>query len=66
MLLYSACFPSGETDKDTSARVWGGGASALGGWGWPEMDSHCLMEPSADNESVVSSAVQATPQMASE
>jgi hypothetical protein len=66
MLLYRARFPSGDTDSETRARVWGGGASALGGWGWPEIDSHCLTDPSADTESVVSSAVHATPQTASE
>lgn len=66
ILLYIARFPSGETERDTCARVWGLGKVAFGGWGWPAADDHCFTDPSAETDITVSFWVHDTPHTASE
>ena len=61
-MLYSASFPVGSTLSETMPRVWGGRERET----WPEMESHCLITPSADTLSTVSAVVQCTPHTASE
>jgi len=65
MLLYNALVPSGDTESETCARVWGVGNVAFGGCGWPTAADHCFTDPSADIDIAVSLVVQATPQTAS-
>lgn len=65
MLLYSACFPFGDTERETSPSVCAGGVE-LDGTGWPEDEEKCLIDPSAEMETAVSWSVHAMPQTASE
>jgi len=65
MLLYNALVPSGDTESETCASVWGVGNVAFGGCGWPTAADHCFTDPSADIDIAVSLDVQATPQTAS-
>ena len=53
--LYSTDWPSGETERETMARLCGGRASET----CPEVVSHCLMVPSAEAERTESVADQA-------
>lgn len=65
ILLYNALVPSGDTESETCANVWGVGNAAFGGCGWPTAADHCFTDPSAEIDIAVSLVVQATPQTAS-
>ena len=53
--LYSTEWPSGEVERETIARLCGGRASET----CPEVESHCLIVPSAEAERTLSDPVQA-------
>ena len=60
-MLYSACFPEGSTLSETRPSVCEGRVRET----WPETESHCLIDPSAEMLSTVSAFVQETAQTAS-
>jgi hypothetical protein len=62
MLLNSTLSPLGETESDIRPSVWEGRVRDT----WPEVESHCLIEPSAEIDITVSFGAHAMSQTASE
>lgn len=61
MLLNSAFSPVGDTEREIRPSVCGGRVRET----CPDVESHCLIDPSADIDIAVSFGVQAISQMAS-